>query len=218
MGSHAQDSKTQKQASQGATQQDQVLAQNAQQNQNFANQTRQNLFGTYGGGKYTGGSLSNFLDPSSLNQNGLSGTYQNAYNNASNGIAQDANRAVGTTMQSLANRGMGKSPAGFAADQQRKAYQDAATSRGDLYSGLSQQQHNEALNNFWNANNMLNANASQTANLSLAGNQAAAGNYANLYGTASQQVQSGWGTALGVVGQLGSAAGSVMSGVGALHK
>jgi len=200
MGSHPQDSSTQKAASSGSQAQDQVLAANAQKNQQFADRTRQQLFGANG----TGGTMGGFLNPSSLNQTGLSGTYQNQYNNASNKLASTTQNAVGTTMQSLANRGMGKSPAGFAADQERKAYQDMAGQQGDLYSGAMEGQHNEALNNFWNANNMLNSNASQTANLSLAGNQAAAGNYANLYGTASQQQQSGWATGLGLLQGAGA--------------
>lgn len=218
MGSHAQDKNTQKTASAGATANDQQLAQNAQKNQAFADQTRQSLFGTNTGGKYSGGSVSQFLDPGSMNKSGLSGAYAQNYNNASNDLAQGAQRAVGTTMQNLASRGMGKAPAGFAADQQRKAYQDAAGQRGDLYSGLATQQHGEDVNNYWNATNMLNSNASQTANLSVAGNQAAAGNYASLYGTASQQVQSGLGATLGTIAGLGGAAGSVMSGVGSMRK
>lgn len=212
MGSHAQDSSTQKQASAGATQQDQVLAANAQQNQNFANNTRQSLFGTYGSGGYTGGTMSPYLDPKSMDGSGLKGSYLNNYNNASNDIAQGAKNAVGTTMQSMANRGMGKSPAGFAADQERKAYQDAAGARGSLYSGMSTAQHGEDVNNFWNATNMLNSNASQTANLSLQGNQAAAGNYSSLYGPASQQVQNPWAVAGSTLAQMGGAAGSIMQG------
>jgi hypothetical protein len=205
MSSKAQDASTQKQASAGATAQDTALAKNAAANQKFADTTRQQLFGT--GGK--GGTMGGFLDPSSLNQSGLSGTYQNMYSNAANKLANTTQNAVGNTMQNLANRGMGHSPAGFAADQQRKAYQDMAGQQGDLYTGAAQGQHGEALSNFWNANNMLNSNASQTANLSLQGNQAAAGNYANLYGTASQQVANPWAVAGQTLAGLGSTAGSI---------
>lgn len=206
MGSHAQDAGTQKTASAGAQQNDAVLAQNAQKNQRYADQTRQSLFGDYSNGKYTGGTESQFLDPNSMNRSGLAGSYLDNYNNASNDLAQGAKNAVGTTMTNLAERGMGKSPAGFAADQERKAYMDAATARGGLYSGLSTQQHGEDVNNFWNANNMLNANASQTANLSVQGNQAAAGNYSSLYGTASQQVQNPWAVAGQTLAGMGQAA------------
>lgn len=112
-------------------------------------------------------------------------------------------------MQDLANRGMGKVPAGFAADQERKAYQDQAAQQGNLYAGTRDQQRADAETNYWNATNMLNANATNTANLSLQANQAAASNYANLYGTASQQVQSGWGSVLGAAaGGIGAAGGA----------
>jgi hypothetical protein len=210
MGSHSVDSSTQKQASAGAQQNDAVLAANAQKNQQFADQTRQSLFGNYSGGKYTGGELSSYLDPSTMNRSGLAGSYLSNYNTASNDLAQGAKNSVGTTMTNLAERGMGKSPAGFAADQERKAYMDAAGQRGGLYSGLATQQHGEDVSNFWNANNMLNSNASQTANLSLQGNQAAAGNYASLYGTASQQVQNPWAVAGDTLAGMGKAASGFM--------
>lgn len=214
MGSHAQDKTTQTAASAGAQAQDQQLAANAKKNQAFADQTRQSLFGTYNPttGMYSGGSVSPYLDPSKLNSGGLSGSYADAYKNETNQLANNTKNAVGTTMQDLANRGMGKSPAGFAADQERKAYQDQAATQGSLYSGAEQAQHNENLSNYWNATDMLNANATNTANLSLQANQAAASNYSNLYGTASQQVQSGWSTALGAIGGLAGAGATAYAG------
>ncbi len=210
MGSHAQDSATQQAASKASQQQDAVLAANAAQNQTFANQTRQSLFGTYDPttGKYTGGTESAYLDPSILNQKGLSGTYADTYNEATNKLANDTNNAVATTTQEMANRGMGKSPAGFAADQTRKAYQIQAGQQGDLYGAGRSAQLADNTANYQTANNMLNANASQTSALAVQGNSAAASNYANLYGTASQQVQSGWATALGGIAGLAGAGAS----------
>lgn len=205
MGSHSQDSSTQKTASAGATANDTQLAQNAAQNQTFANNTRSSLFGTQGpNGQYTGGTVSNFLNPSSVNQSGLTGSYLDNYNNAADAASNDAKNAVGTTMTNLAQRGMGKTPAGFAADQERKAFADASTARGNLFAGATNQQHSDALNNYWNATNMLNSNATNTANLSVQGNQAAAGNYASLYGTASQQVPSAVTTGLGLLQGAGA--------------
>lgn len=211
MSSSPVDSKTQKAASSGAQTQDQVLAQNAQKNQQFSDNSRQSLFGNYSNGSYSGGSVSPFLDPSKLNQNGLDGTYKDQYNNAANKVDEGAKNSVGTTMQDLANRGMGKSPAGFEADQERKAYQDAAGQKGDLYAAAAGQQHSDALSNYWNATNMLNSNATNTANLSLQGSQAAASNYANLYGTSSQQKENGWavaGQTLAGMGKAAAAAGA----------
>jgi hypothetical protein len=212
MGSHAADQKTATAASTGAQANDAQLAKNAQKNQAYADTTRLNLFGTNNGSGYSGGSLSKFLDPNTMNRTGLAGSYQDAYNNGSNTITRGAKDAVSTTQQNLASRGMGKTPAGFSADQERKAYQDAATSRGDLYSGLATQQHGEDSSNFWNATNLLNSNASQTANLSLQGNQAAAGNYASLYGTGNQQVQSGWAVAGQTLAGMGQAAATAYAG------
>lgn len=211
MGSHAADSKTAKAASTGAQTTDATLDANAAKNQQFADQTRASLFGTNTGGKYTGGTLSQYLDPNSTNTTALQGTYLNAFNNANNQLTQDANNAVQSTNRNLASRGMGRTPAGFSADQMRKAYLDASTQRGNLYSQNLQAQHGEAKNDFWNATNMLNSNADQTANLSIQGNQAAASNYASLYGTGNQQVQSGWAVAGQTLAQMGQAAGSVMA-------
>lgn len=212
MGSHSVDSGTQKQASAGAQGSDATLTANANKNQLFTDQTRQAQFGTYNPatGGFSGGSVSGFLNPSNLQNGGLSGSYLQNYNNSSNTLANDTKNAVGTTEQNLASRGMGKSPAGFAADEERKAYQDAAATRGNLYTGLATGQHNEALNDYWNANNLLNSNATGAANLSVQGNQAAAGNYASLYGTASQQTPSGWAVAGQTLAGLGSAASGFM--------
>lgn len=109
---------------------------------------------------------------------------------------------------------MGKSPAGFSADQERQAYQTQAGQLGDLYSGAANQQHSDAMTMYQNANNMLNANATNTANLSVQGNTAAAGNYASLYGTASQQKQSALGTIIGGLAGAGAGVGSAMTGYG----
>lgn len=211
MGTHSADASTAKSASAGAQQQDAVLAQNAAKNQAFSDQTRNSLFGKYdpSSGKYGGGTISPFLDPSAIDAKGLNGAYGDTFANATNKVGNQTKNAVATTTQDLANRGMGKAPAGFAADQERKAYQDEAGTLGDLYTGLRSSQRSDAETNYWNATNILNANANQSAALSLQGNQAAAGNYANLYGTGEQQVQSGWGTALGALaGGAGAAAGA----------
>lgn len=211
MSSSPIDKKTQGQASTGAQAQDTQLAANAKQNQDFSNQSRQSLFGTYSPttGTYSGGTESQFLDPSALNQTNLTGPYLETYNNAANQGAATAQNGVRTAMQNAANNGMGKMPSGFEADQQRQAYNDQAANNGDLYSSVANQQHSDALSNYWNATNMLNSNSTGTANLSLQGNQAAANNYSNLYGTASQQKANPWmqlGTAaIGGASQVASA-------------
>jgi hypothetical protein len=214
MGSHAQDQKTQTAASAGAQQNDAVLDANAAQNQAFANQARTTLFGTYNPAtnQYAGGTQSSFLNPSTMDTKNLTGSYANEFNHISDTNAQAAQRAVGTTTENLNSRGMGATPAGFAADLQRKAYQDQANNNGAAYANLFGQQHGEDVAKFQNANNLLNSNSTGAANLSLQGNQAAAGNYAGLYGTASQQVQSPWSTVLGAAGTLAGAGATAYAG------
>jgi hypothetical protein len=216
MSSSPQDATTQAAASSGAQSSDATLDANAAQNQQFANQARSSLFGTYNPttGTYSGGSESQFLNPSSLTQNGLQGTYLNQYNNATNNLANQTQDAVGTTMQSMANQGMGKSPAGYAADQERQALQTQAGQEGNLYAAAANGQEQQAQTNYANANNMLNSNATNTANLSVQGNTAAASNYASLYGTASTQVASPLTTVLGGLAGAGAGVGSAMTGYG----
>ncbi len=211
MSSSPQDKATQTAASTGAQSSDATLDANAAQNQAFSNQTRNSLFGAYNptSNSYSGGSVSNFLNPSSLNQNGLTGSYLAQYNNAANQGAQTAQQGVSTAMQNAANQGMGRMPSGFEADQERQAYNQQAGNNGSLYAAAANQQNQDALNNYWNANNMLNSNATNTANLSLQGNQAAAGNYSSLYGTASQQVANPWATAGNTLAGMTGAASKI---------
>lgn len=211
MSSKPQDQKTQAAASAGAQQQDQQLAQNAAQNQAFANQSRSTLFGTYNPetNQYSGGTESAYLNPSSLNTTSLTGPYANEYNTEANTTAQGAKNAVATTTQDLANRGMGKSPAGFAANQEREAFQAQAGQNANNYSNLFGQQHQEALNQYNNANSMLSNNSTGASSLSLQGNSAAAGNYGGLYGTASQQVPTALGSVLGGAAGLAGAGASI---------
>src|SRR4051794_36018830 len=119
MGTHSADASTAKSASAGAQQQDAVLAENAAKNQAFSDQTRNSLFGKYdpSSGKYGGGTISPFLDPTAIDAKGLNGAYGDTFANATNKVGNQTKNAVATTTQDLANRGMGKAPAGFAADQ-----------------------------------------------------------------------------------------------------
>lgn len=211
MGSSAQDKSTQTASSGAAQQVSATQAANAKTAQGNANNMQQSLYGTYNPAtnSYSGGSVSGFLDPSKLNQNGLSGTYLNQYNNASNQLATNTQNAVGTTMQNLQSRGMGATPAGFAADQERQAYQTQAGQQGTLYTNAAGQQLSDATTNYWNANNLLNGSANTNQAAATANNSSAAGTNTSLYGTASQQKQSGWGTVLGAAGGLAGAGASI---------
>jgi hypothetical protein len=215
MGSSAQDPATQSAASAAAQANNTVLTQNAQQNQTFANNSRDSLFGTYdpSTGAYSGGSESQFLNPANLNQSKLNGTFLNEYNNQSAADAANTKEAVGTTMQNMASRGMGKTPTGFAADQERQAYQTQAATQGDQYAAALNGQNTQALNEFNNANSMLANEGTGAQSSALTAQGTAAGSNDALYGTASQQVQSPWATALGAVAGAAGGAGSLMTGI-----
>jgi hypothetical protein len=215
MGSHAQDPATQAAASTAAQANNAVLTANAQQNQTFSNNARTSLFGTYNPatGTYSGGSESAFLNPNSINQSTLNGTFLNQYNNESNALANNTQNAVGTTMQNLASRGLGKTPSGFAADQERQAYQTQATTQGNDYAAALQGQNAQAVGLYDKATSDLANSGTGAQSAALTGQGTVAGNNASLYGTASQQVQSPWATALSGVAGLAGGAGSILTGI-----
>lgn len=204
MGSSPVDKSTQQSSSAAATQLSATQAANAAAAQKTANQTAAQQFGTIDPttGKYSGGTESQFLDPSLLTQNGLSGTFQNQYNNTANNNANTAKDSVSTTLASLNSRGMGATPAGFAADQEQKAYANQAGSNSANYANLSQAQLTNAQNNYWNANTALSAYGTNQQNAALTGNSNANSTNTSLYGTASQQKQNP------VAGIIGAAAGA----------
>lgn len=210
MSSSPQDSATQQASSAAAQQASATQAANAATAQTNANNMSTSLYGTYDPttNSYTGGSESNFLNPANLTQTGLSGSYLNAYNNAANGVANNTQNSVGTTMQNLASRGLGATPTGFGADQERQAYQTEAGQLGTLYSGAAGQQLTDATNNYWQATNGLNGAANTNQASATANNAGAAGTNTSLYGTASQQVASPWATALGSVAGAAGAIGA----------
>lgn len=142
------------------------------------------------------------MDPTSLTQKGLTGTYGQQYRVAADQNANQQQQAVKTTLQDLNNRGMGATPAGFAADQERKAYADQASTNATNYAAASGQQNTDALTNYWNANNMLNTYGTTQGAQAISNNQGAAGTNTSLYGTASQQKP-------GLLGSLVSGAASV---------
>lgn len=214
MSSSPVDKSTMDSSSAAAQQASATQAKNAATAQTNANNMSQSLYGTYdpATNSYSGGSVSGFLDPSKLNQNGLTGTYLQQYNNAADRVANNTNNAVGSTFRNMASRGMGATPTGFGADQQRQAYQTEAGQLGTLYGGAAGQQLSDATNNYWQANNMLNNSANTNQSSATANLNGASGTNTSLYGNASQQVQSPWATALGAVGGLAGAGATAYAG------
>lgn len=211
MGSSPVDKATQQSSSAAATQVSQQQVANAAAAQKNSNAAFATLFGSpTASGSLSGGTASQFLDPSKLNQTGLTGTYQNAYTTTANQTAEAAKRATSSTLQSLNSRGMGATPSGFAADQLRKAQSDAAATNAQTYSGLSQQQLSDSLQNYWNATNALSQYGTGQQTAALTGNANAQSTNTSLYGTASQQkanpLTSVLSAGLGAAGAVGAAA------------
>lgn len=167
----------------------------------------------FGNGKSgSTGTLSQFLDPNSINQKGLNDNYKTQFNEGSDQLGKDYANQRGALAQQFANSGATSSstPSGFQADQMRKLSGSAADARGSLYSTLKGSQYSDALTNFWNANNLASGNAATA----LGGANTAAGNSgsssASIYGTAGQyhpsQTAGVLGSALGAAGSVGAGA------------
>lgn len=208
MGSHSVDSNTQNATSAAAQAATQQQTANAKAAQTASQEQQSALFGTYDPvtNTYSGGTESQFLDPSRLNQPGLSDSYLSAYNAGSDVLANNAKKSVGTTMQNLNSRGMGKTPAGFAADQERRAYQDEAASQAGLYNTEASNQLTNNLAQYNNANALLANTEAQNQNSATSNLNGAGATNTSLYGTASQQVASPWSSVIGAAAGVGSSA------------
>jgi hypothetical protein len=209
MGSKPNDSGTMKSASAGAQAADQQLAGNAKQNQDFLNAARLKTLGSAADG-FTGGTLSKFLDPHSLDVSGPTGTYGLQYNKAVENIANQSKNARGSLSRYMASRGFGNTPAGFGADLSRRQESDQVDQQGAAFTDYAGKSYQDSLQNFWRATGTLNGEGDAALSASIAGDSAAAGNYANLYGSASQPRPSPWGSIIGgglqAGGQVGAAA------------
>jgi hypothetical protein len=207
MGSKPADAGTMKQASSSSLALDDKLKQQASQQNDWNSAARQSLFGTpNGSGGFTGGTTSQFLDPSKLNVSGPTGVYGTQYQRASDTIAQGGQQARGALSRTLASRGFGSAPSGFGADQMRKSYLDQADTRGQAFSDYAGKSYQDALENFWRANGALMGEGDTALSASMSQNNAVLGNYANLYSTASQPRPTIAGSLIGAAGTLGSAA------------
>jgi hypothetical protein len=156
--------------------------------------------------------ISPMLNPSSMNVTSPTGAFATQYQNEKNITAQGANQALQSTNRSLASRGMGTTPAGFAAANTLQAYQNQADTNATNYANNAMASQNQAVNNFWNAASAEGNIGSTDIN---AGNQATQGAgsiYDSLYGTASQQKQNPILGTLGALGSLGSGVGGAMTG------
>lgn len=210
MGSKPTDSRTMSSASAGAQQADQALAAQATQSTAYAKQAHDLLFGAGTDGK--GGTLSQFLDPNSLNVDGPTGAYKLQYQRAVGNIAKQSADVRGSVARANAGRGFGAGPAGFAQDEERQAAESQIDRQGAAFTDYAGKSYADALNNFWNATNIASGSGAANTNAAIAADSAAANNYANLYGTASAPRPSPWGAIIGSGLQAGGIAGSAAMG------
>lgn len=207
MGSKPADKGTMDKASASSLALDDKLKQQASQQNDWNSAARGSLFGSPDGkGGFTGGTVSKFLDPSSLNVSGPTGVYGTQYQRTSDTIAQGGQQARGALSRTLASRGFGSAPSGFGADQMRKSYLDQADTRGQAFSDYAGKSYQDALENFWRANGSLMGEGDTALSASMSQNNAVLGNYANLYGTAAQPRPGIGASLIGAAGTLGGAA------------
>jgi hypothetical protein len=190
MGSKPRDQGTMSASTAGAQAADASLAKQADQSTAYAKQAHDLLFGAgtgTGGGTsaVTGGTLSKFLDPNSLNVSAPTGAYGLQYNKATENIANQGAQNRGAIARGFASRGFGNMPAGFTADQSRQELADESNQKGAAFTDLAGKSYADALNNFWNASNIASGSGAANTNAAISADSAAANNYANLYGTAS---------------------------------
>jgi hypothetical protein len=205
MGSKPRDSGTMSSASSGAQASDAALAAQATQNTAYAKQAHDILFGADG----KSGNLSKFLDPTSLDVSGPTGTYGLQYKQAVGNIAKQSQDVRGSISRYNANRGFGSNaPAGFTEDQQRRAAEGQVSQQGAAFTDYAGKSYQDALQNFWNASNIATGSGAAATNAAISADSAAANNYANLYGTASQPRPSALGGIIGSGLQAGGAVGA----------
>lgn len=214
MGSKPRDSGTMASSSAGAQASDQALANQATQSTAYAKEAHDMLVGADG----KSGTLSPFLDPSSLNVSAPTGAYKAQYNQDIGQISQQSQQTQGSVARANAARGFGNAPAGFAQDEQRQAAETATSQKGQAFTQLAGQSYQDALSNFWNATNIASGSAATNTNAAISADSAAASNYANLYGNASQPVPSALGGIIGSGLQAGGSVGAAAAGKGAQKK
>lgn len=155
-------------------------AQNAAQAGQEYNQSQQiynNMFGS-------GGSLSSFSNPASLNVSAPAGPSKLQYNNAVQNTANQYADASGQLARSMALRGFGAdSPSGMQQAQQEQLAASEADAQGQNFTNYTTQAYNTALQNFWNAQGIQSGYGQNLGALAASGGQGSANTYANLYQT-----------------------------------
>jgi len=156
------------------------------------------------------GSLTKFMDPTSLNVSAPTGNYATQYNNATNQLSNNYAMQRGALAQGFANKGFAAGmPSGFQADQDRKLASSEADTRGNLFAATTGQQYQDALNNFWNANNIASGQTAGARSGALQGSADAGKDYTDIYGTAGKQANPS-SLPGAIIGGVGTAAGGAL--------
>jgi hypothetical protein len=172
-------------------------------------QDYQSLFNTFfgrpGSAGTPGGTLSPFLDPSSINVTQPTGAFKLNLQQANKATEQEGQNAFGNVVRQAANNGLNlSSPA--VAYFQRKNAMDLADQKGSNFTNAVNQQHQEALNNFWGATSTA-ADLGKSADAASVGATSGSGSTAaGIYGTAGQYHQN---PATSIIGSGVSAGGAV---------
>lgn len=196
-------------ANAGATTEAKALDAQATKNLGTQQDYMTQLFGSKGtDGNYSGGSLSGFTDPKTINNTTLGPVYDYMYKQAKGNIAQNSQQASQSLRQGMNNRGF-SGGSGMEAAQNTQLALGEGQASGQAFGDALSGQHNEDLNNFWAANNLKSGNAASIGGQGTSQLQSSAQTYNNLYGTAGQgNVVPGVGGA--IAAGLGTAAGGLL--------
>jgi hypothetical protein len=171
------------------------------------NQLMTQFFGS--GALGSKGTLSGFLDPNSMNVTTPTGAYKLNYQQTVNQTENEAKGNQANIIRQAANNGLSlSSPA--VAEMARQTGLDTANLKGQDFASAVTAQHNDAMQNFWNASNIGAGGAATGIQSGVAGASGAGQTAANIYGTAGQYhpspVTSIIGAGLQAGGQVGAAA------------
>lgn len=179
------------------------------------------LFGTpnAGGTGTTGGTLSKFMDPNSLNVNSPTGPYALQYQQAKGQGATNTDQTKQAIMRDAGNAGFGAgAPSGYTGFLKSQADMSNAGNNGQLFSQFAGKSYQDALDNFWKASGLA---SSQTATSGSQQNTAQGDSnqtYSQLYGAApkTSPISGILNSAIGAGGTVGAAALCVCEGTAIL--
>jgi hypothetical protein len=154
---------------------------------NAAGSRYNSLMNTFFGSGAPGstGTLSGFLNPNSMNVTTPTGAYKLNYEQQVNQTQNAAQQGQSNIIRQAANNGLSlSSPA--VAEMARETNLDTANLKGQDFANAVTQQHNDAMQNFWNATNVGAGGAATGIQSGVAGASGAGQTAANIYGTAGQ--------------------------------